>query len=147
MHLLRSLVYISPPSLAWWIHSTPFHPIHFKIHLILSSRSLFCLPGDLFHFFLPGIYMHFWSLRCMLHVPSHHNFLDLVILTIVGEGYKLPKALFIQLSPVTSYLLYLMSKCSQNSILKHPQSEIFPLHENLLFTNIQMWGAIIVLHT
>jgi len=79
-------------SLSWarYIHSTTSHPISLRPILILSShlRLVFRLVSSL-QVFQPEFWMHFSSLSCAPRALHPLTFLDLIILILFDEMYKL----------------------------------------------------------
>jgi hypothetical protein len=72
------------------IHTIPSHPIYLRSILILSTHLRLGLPRGLFHSGIPTNILYeflFSSIRATCPAPL--VFLDLIILIILGEEYKL----------------------------------------------------------
>jgi hypothetical protein len=114
------------PSWASQIQFTPHQPISLRHILIPSSRlCLVFRVVSFFRAFPPKPCTPFSPLPCMPH--AHLTCLDLICLMISRDEYKLRTSSLCNFlhSPVTSFPI--SSKySSQNPVLKHPQSMLFP---------------------
>jgi hypothetical protein len=107
------------------IQSIPPNPISARSIIILSTHFHLGLHSSLFPSGFPTNNLCAFPFHSTF--PAHLILLDLIILIILGEEYKIMKLLVRYFSPSSCHFIPLWSKYSpQHPVLKHPQFMFLP---------------------